>query len=176
MENKFEEILLSEQVIKHKVQELGKEITRDYIFQEELRVVGVLKGAIIFMADLVRAIDLPLSIDFVAVSSYGISTVSSGAVRILKDLERSIEGKHVLLVEDIVDTGLTLKYLTRNLWARDPASVRTCTFLDKPGRRVVDVKLDYLGFQIPDKFVVGYGLDYAENYRQLPYVAVLKGD
>lgn len=127
-----------------------------------------------FMADLVREIDIPITVDFMAVSSYGQSTESSGAVRILKDLEVSVEGKNVLIVEDIVDTGLTLRYLLENLKSRHPASVRVCTLLDKPSRRQVEVSPDYNGFEIPDKFVVGYGLDYAEQYRHLPYIAVLK--
>lgn len=173
MEKDLAKILITEENIKMKVQELGKEICRDYAGQD-LLVVGILKGAIMFMSDLVRAINLPLNIDFMAVTSYGKSTESSGAVRILKDLDSSIEGRNVLIVEDIVDTGLTLKYLTENLSARAPKSVRICTFLNKPERRKVEVDVHYTGFVIPDEFVVGYGLDFAEKYRNLPFIAVLK--
>ncbi len=174
MENDVKEILISQDEIIAKVKELGQQISKDYSEDQELIVVGILKGAIIFLSDLVREINLPIALDFMAVSSYGSSTESSGAVRILKDLERDVENKHVLIVEDIVDTGLTLKYLLDNLHARKPASVKTCTLLDKPSRRLVDVTVNYNGFSIPDKFVVGYGLDYGETYRNLPYIAVLK--
>lgn len=173
MQADIQEILVTEEQIKKQVQRMGAAISRDYA-GKELLVVGILKGAILFMSDLVRNISVPLTMDFMAVSSYGPSTESSGAVRILKDLEVSIEGKHVLIVEDIVDTGLTLKYLLQNLKSRNPASLRACTFLDKPSRRTVDIKIDYQGIEIPDVFVVGYGLDYAEQYRHLPYVCVLK--
>lgn len=174
MENDVKEILISQDEIIAKIKELGQQISKDYSQDQELIVVGILKGAIIFLSDLVREINLPIALDFMAVSSYGTGTESSGAVRILKDLERDVENKHVLIVEDIVDTGLTLKYLLDNLHARKPASVKTCTMLDKPSRRLVDVTVNYNGFSIPDKFVVGYGLDYGENYRNLPYIAVLK--
>jgi len=174
MENDVKEILISQEEIIAKIKELGQQISKDYSQEQELIVVGILKGAIIFLSDLVREINLPIALDFMAVSSYGTGTESSGAVRILKDLERDVENKHVLIVEDIVDTGLTLKYLLDNLHARKPASVKTCTMLDKPSRRLVDVTVNYNGFSIPDKFVVGYGLDYGENYRNLPYIAVLK--
>ena len=174
MENDVKEILISQEEIIAKIKELGQQISKDYSQDQELIVVGILKGAIIFLSDLVREINLPIALDFMAVSSYGTGTESSGAVRILKDLERDVENKHVLIVEDIVDTGLTLKYLLDNLHARKPASVKTCTMLDKPSRRLVDVTVNYNGFSIPDKFVVGYGLDYGENYRNLPYIAVLK--
>ena len=174
MENDVKEILISQDEIIAKIKELGQQISKDYSQEQELIVVGILKGAIIFLSDLVREINLPIALDFMAVSSYGTGTESSGAVRILKDLERDVENKHVLIVEDIVDTGLTLKYLLDNLHARKPASVKTCTMLDKPSRRLVDVTVNYNGFSIPDKFVVGYGLDYGENYRNLPYIAVLK--
>lgn len=167
------ERLLSEEEIGRRVRELGEEISRDYSGRE-LVVVGILKGALIFMADLIRHISIPVTMDFVAVSSYGKATRSSGAVRILKDLDAPIEGKHVLIVEDIIDTGLTLAYLLENFRARRPRSVKVCTLLDKPGRRLVDVQSDYNGFEIPDKFVVGYGLDYAERYRNLPCIWVLK--
>ncbi len=174
MAQDIQEKLISEEEINKKVKEMGEQISKDYGEERELIVVGILKGAIIFLSDLVRKISLPITLDFMAVSSYGSATQSSGAVRILKDLEVDIENKHVLIVEDIVDTGLTLKYLLENLKARNPKSVKTCILLDKPSRRTVDVKVDYNGFSIPDRFVVGYGLDYAENYRNLPYIGVLK--
>lgn len=136
-------------------------------------MICVLKGAVVFMADLIREVKIPVDIDFMAVSSYGSSTSSSGVVRILKDLNESIENKHIIIVEDIVDTGLTLKYLVENLKSRGPASIKICTFLDKPERRKADITPDYCGYSIPDEFVVGYGLDFAEKYRNLPYVAVL---
>ncbi|MBO8127731.1 MAG: hypoxanthine phosphoribosyltransferase [Peptococcaceae bacterium] len=167
------ECLISAEQIQDKVRQMGAVISRDYQ-GKDLVVVGILKGSVLFLADLIRYITVPLSIDFVAVSSYGASTTSSGVVRILKDLEESIEGKHVLIVEDIIDTGLTLKYLLENLWARNPADVKVCVLLDKPERRKVDVKIHYQGFSIPDKFVVGYGLDYNEHYRNLPGVWTLK--
>lgn len=173
MHQDADHIMYSKEQIEAKVKELGAQITTDYQ-GKDLLVVGILKGALIFMADLVRNINVPISFDFMAVSSYGASTESSGVVRILKDLERSIEGKHVLIVEDVVDTGLTLKYLLENLKARKPASIKVCTLLDKPDRRRADVKADYNGFVIPDEFVVGYGLDYAERYRETPYIFVLK--
>lgn len=168
-----ERIMFSQEAIAAKVRELGIEISRDYK-GEEILVVGILKGAAIFMSDLVRSIACPVAFDFMAVSSYGVSTESSGVVRIIKDLDRSIEGKHLLIVEDVVDTGLTLNYLVENLKSRNPASLKLCSLLDKPSRRKVKVKADYLGFEIPDEFVVGYGLDYAEHFRNLPYIAVLK--
>lgn len=168
-----EKILLDETRIKERVLQLGQQITRDYQGKNIL-TVGILKGAMIFLADLVRNIEVPTFFDFMAVSSYGTGTVSSGAVRILKDLDRSIEGRHVIIVEDIVDTGLTLQYLVENMKARGPASLKICTLLDKPSRRKVEVSVDYNGFSIPDEFVVGYGLDYNECYRNLPYIAVLK--
>ena len=165
------EVLLSEERIQARIRELGREITRDYEDQP-LLVVGVLKGSVVFLADLIRAIDLPLDYDFVAISSYGADTRSSGVVRLLKDLDTSIEGKHVLIVEDIVDTGWTLRlsYLAENMKARKAASVKVCALLDKPCRRQVDVCVDYRGFVIDDVFAVGYGLDYKGRYRNLPYV------
>lgn len=169
----LQEILLTPETIAHRVRELGETISRDYAGQT-IRMIGVLRGAVIFMADLARAIDLPVSLDFMAVSSYGASTASSGTVRILKDLDRDVAGQHVLIVEDIMDSGLTLKYLRDNLSRRHPASIKICTLLNKPQRRKVDICADYNGFTIPDYFVVGYGLDYAERYRNLPYIAVLK--
>ncbi len=173
MQNDIKEILISEEEIKQKIRELGKQIEKDYK-DKDLLVVCVLKGAVLFLSDLIREINLPLSIDFMAVSSYGNSTKSSGVVRIIKDLEKDIQGKDLLIVEDIVDSGLTLSYLIENLKSREPRSVRLCTLLDKPEKRKVKVSIDYTGFVIPDEFVVGYGLDYAEVYRNLPYVCVLK--
>jgi len=167
-----EKILLTEEEIRVRVEELGKQISVDYAGKEVL-VVGILKGAMIFLADLVRNISVPTHFDFMAVSSYGSSTKSSGAVRILKDLDRGIEGRHVLIVEDIIDTGLTLNYLVDNLRSRGPASLRICTLLDKPSRREAPVEIDYNGFSIPDEFVVGYGLDYNESYRNLPYIMIM---
>lgn len=173
MQNDIKEILISEEKLKEKIKELGKQIERDYK-DKDLLVVCVLKGAVLFLSDLIREINLPLSIDFMAVSSYGNATKSSGVVRIIKDLEKDIQGKDLLIVEDIVDSGLTLSYLIENLKSREPRSVKLCTLLDKPERRKVDVSIDYTGFVIPDEFVVGYGLDFAEVYRNLPYVCVLK--
>lgn len=171
----IEQILIDEKTVQAKVAELGEIINRDYAGREVM-LVGVLKGAIMFMVDLVRHINLPVTIDFMAISSYGASTESSGVVRILKDLDVSIEGKHVLIVEDIVDSGLTLSYLADYLRKRNPASLQICALLNKPDRRTSDVKIDYMGFDIPDKFVVGYGLDYGEIYRNLPFIGVLKPD
>ena len=167
------EVLLTEEEISFRIKELGKEISKDYK-GKDLLLVGILKGAVIFMAELCKNIDLPLKIDFMAVSSYGNSTKSTGEVKIVKDLDFSVEGKDVLIVEDIIDTGLTLAYLTDNLKKRGANSVKIVTLLDKPDRRNVEVRVDYLGFSIPNEFVVGYGLDYAELYRNLPYVASLK--
>ncbi|MBE3593326.1 MAG: hypoxanthine phosphoribosyltransferase [Thermoanaerobacter sp.] len=169
----IQEILITEEQLKEKVKELGQIITKDYQ-GKDLVLLGVLKGAIMFMADLSRAIDLPLSIDFMAVSSYGSSTQSSGIVKIIKDHDINIEGKDVLIVEDIIDSGLTLSYLRKTLLERKPRSLKICTILDKPERRETDVKVDYCGFKIPDKFVVGYGLDFDEKYRNLPFIGVLK--
>jgi len=167
------EPLIGAEELQVKIKELGEEISRDYQGKEVL-LIGVLKGAVMFISDLARHICVPLSMDFMAVSSYGESTESSGVVRIMKDLDRSIEGKHVLIVEDIVDTGLTLRYLRRVLQDRSPASLKICTLLDKEERRQVEVELDYVGFSIPGEFVVGYGLDYAEMYRNIPGIYVLK--
>ncbi len=173
MNKDIREILIPEETLKAKIAELGAKITEDYK-GKELLLVCVLKGAVIFVSDLMRKIDLPLDIDFMAISSYGSETKSSGVVRILKDLNTGIEGKHVLIVEDIIDSGLTLSYLVDNLRSRGPESVEICTILDKPERRTIDLDIKYTGFQVPDEFVVGYGLDYAEKYRNLPYIAVLK--
>jgi hypoxanthine phosphoribosyltransferase len=171
----LEEILLPAEEIGRKVEELAREINQDYAGRR-VTVVGVLKGAYVFVADLLRHLDplLEVRLDFISVSSYGNAQKSSGEVRLLKDLEESVEGKNVLLVEDIVDTGLTLDYLCRLLWARRPADLRVCVLLDKRSRRVVKVPLDYVGFIIPDRFVVGYGLDCAGMYRHLPYVAAVR--
>lgn len=173
MREDIKEVLVSAEALATRVRELGARIDADYA-GEEILMVGVLRGAVIFMADLARAISRPVAIDFIAVSSYGASTHSSGVVRFLKDLDEEVEGRHVLIVEDIIDSGLTLKYLYENLRSRRPKSVRICTLLNKPSRRKVEVPVDYNGFDIPDFFVVGYGLDYAEKYRNLPYVGVLK--
>jgi len=173
MEQDLEKIILSREQILERVRELGEIITQDY-HDKQLFVIGILRGASVFMADLIRQIDLPMEIDFMAVSSYGVSTKSSGVVRIVKDLDSTITDKDVLIVEDIVDSGLTLKYIVENLKSRKPASIKLCTLLDKPSRRVADVEVQYNGFIIPDEFVVGYGLDYGEKYRNLPYIGVLK--
>ncbi len=168
------EILVAEELIASKVAELGARIAADYA-DRPITLVSVLKGSLPFMADLMRAIDRPLRIDLMEVSSYGgNATESSGLVRILKDLSTSIEGEDVLIVEDIIDTGLTLNYLIRYLRGKNPASLRICTLLDKPARRLVEIPVDYIGFTIPDQFVVGYGLDYGELYRNLRYVGVLR--
>lgn len=167
------EVLLSEEEIRAKVAELGAQITRDYKGKTPF-FLGVLKGCYVFMSDLVRNVDLHCSMDFMAVSSYGRGTSSTGAVRITKDLSRDIEGKDVIIVEDILDSGITLSYLTKYLANRKPASIRIVTLLDKPARRRADIKADYCGFTVPDEFVVGYGLDYAEDYRNLPYIGILK--
>lgn len=166
-------ILISEDQIALKVKELGERISGEYRGKDIL-VVGVLKGAVVFMADLIRHITVPVNIDFMAVSSYGKASESSGVVQILKDLDQDIAGRHVILVEDIVDTGLTLKYMLDNITTRRPASLKICTLLDKPSRRKADVAPDYNGFVIPDEFVVGYGLDYCERYRNLREIVVLR--
>jgi hypoxanthine phosphoribosyltransferase len=171
--NDIKEVLVSEEALAARIKDLGEQISADYA-GESILMVGVLRGAVIFMADLARAISRPVTMDFIAVSSYGASTYSSGVVRIIKDLDEDVTGRHLLIVEDIIDSGLTLKYLYDNLKSRNPASVRICTLLNKPSRRKVDVPVDYNGFTIPDEFVVGYGLDFAEKYRNLPFVGVLK--
>ena len=168
------EVLLGEEEIQARVAELGRQISADYA-GKRLTLVSVLKGSLPFMADLMRVIDIPVRIDLMEVSSYGgTTTESTGLVRILKDLSSSIAGEEVLLVEDIIDTGLTLNYLLRYLRGKGPASLRICTLLDKPARRLVEIPVDYTGFTIPDQFVVGYGLDHAERYRNLPYIGVLE--
>jgi hypoxanthine phosphoribosyltransferase len=166
------EILVQPDDLKQKVREIGQQISADYA-ERDLLLVCVLKGAVFFLADLMRHIDIQCEVDFMAVSSYGSETDSSGVVRILKDLDRPIAGRDVLIVEDIVDSGLTLQYLLRNLGARDPASLEVCALLTKPDRRKVELPTRYVGFEIPDKFAIGYGLDVAERYRNLPYVAAL---
>ena len=170
-----EEILVDEAALQARVAELGAEISADYR-DRDLFLIGVLKGAIFFMADLMRQIDLPCEVDFMAISSYGAGVDSSGVVRILKDLDMPIENRNVVIVEDIVDSGLTLSYLLRNLEARHPASVEICALLTKPDRRENDVECRYVGFEIPNRFVIGYGLDFAERYRNLPYIGVLRED
>jgi len=173
MKDDILKVLLSEEQIKTRVRELGQEITRDFEGKNPF-FLGVLKGCYIFMADLVRSVDLPCSMDFMAVSSYGNGTSTTGAVRITKDLNQDIEGRDLIIVEDILDSGVTLSYLKSYLSNRMPASVTIVTLLDKPARRKADIKADYFGFEVPDEFVVGYGLDYAEQYRNLPYIGVLK--
>ena len=169
------EILIDEETLHGRIAELGASISDDYRDQD-LLLIGVLKGAIFFMADLMRSIEVPCEVDFMAISSYGAGIDSSGVVRILKDLDVSIEGRNVLVVEDIIDSGLTLSYLLRNLEAREPNSLEVCALLTKPERRENDVTCRYVGFEIPNRFVIGYGLDFAERYRNLPYVGVLRDE
>jgi hypoxanthine phosphoribosyltransferase len=166
------EVLVDAEKLQRRVRELGEEVSDAYR-GKELLLVGVLKGAVFFVADIMRGMDIPVEVDFMAVSSYGSATDSSGVVRILKDLDTAIEGRHVLIVEDIVDSGLTLQYLMRSLSARNPASLEVCALLTKPERRKVDLPIRFVGFEIPDRFAIGYGLDHAERYRNLPYVAAL---
>ena len=169
------EILVQADELNHRIGQLGTEIARDYAGREPVLLVGVLKGALFFLSDLMRRLDVSCEVDFMAVASYGSATQSSGVVRILKDLDAVIEDRHVLVVEDIVDSGLTLQYLVRNLRARGPASLEVCALLTKPARRQVELEPRYVGFEIPDRFVIGYGLDHQERYRNLPYVAALGG-
>lgn len=173
MRKDIKETLLTEEEILQKVKELGKIISEDYN-GKDLLVVGILKGSVLFMADLIKNITIPCEIDFMAVSSYGNSTESSGVVRILKDLEHSIEGKDIIIVEDIIDSGVTLDYLLKYLKARKAKSIEITTLLTKPSRRKVDIDVKYCGFEIPDEFLVGYGLDYSEKYRNLPFIGILK--
>lgn len=170
----IERVLIDEATIQRRVEELAAQISRDYAAVDELLLVGILKGAFIFLADIARLLEIPHAVDFMALSAYGMSAAASGAVRIIMDLRHPIEGKHVMIVEDIVDTGLTLDYLYKTLESRKPASLRSCVLLDKTPRRQIDVPIDYLGFQIPDVWVVGYGLDYADRHRTLPYIGVLR--
>jgi hypoxanthine phosphoribosyltransferase len=167
------QVLISEETLQARVRELGQALAQDYRDKNPL-IVSVLKGATVFVADLIRTMDIPLAIDFIATSSYANGDTSSGVVRILMDLASSIQGRHVVVVEDIIDSGRTLNYLLSTLETREPASLRLCVLLDKPQRREVPVHVDYVGFDIPDYFVVGYGLDYAEKYRNLPFIGVLK--
>lgn len=173
MRNDIQEVLFSEQQLANKVAELGARISADYEDKNPL-VVSVLKGSYVFMADLTRKITIPCNVDFMAVSSYGAGTKTTGEVQIIKDIGSKIDGRHLIIVEDILDSGVTLSFLMKILKARGAASIRLCTLLSKPERRKVDVPIDYLGFEIPDAFVVGYGLDYAEKYRNLPYIGILK--
>ena len=173
MRDDIKEVYFTEEQLRDKVRELGARITEDYRGKNPL-IVSVLKGSYIFMADLSRAIDIPVEIDFMSVSSYGKGTKSSGQVEIKKDLSDSIEGVHVIVVEDILDSGNTLSYLLHVLEARHPASIKLCTLLDKPERRVKPINADYVGFTVPNAFIVGYGLDYSEKYRNLPYIGILK--
>lgn len=173
MEEYVKEVLVSEEQIRTRVKELGEQITKDYEGKDIL-VVGILKGSVIFMSELVQNIGKPVKMDFMSVSSYGQSSISTGDVKIKMDLEYSLKDKHVLIVEDIIDTGYTLEFLVENLQDRGAASVKICTFLDKVDRREVDIPVDYIGYEVPDEFIVGYGLDYAEMYRNLPFVAALK--
>ena len=173
LEKDIQEVLFTEEQLARRVGELAHQITQDYQGRE-IVLISVLRGSFIFMADLMRSITLPCTVDFMAVSSYGAGTTSSGQVKITKDLSESIEGRDIIVVEDILDSGNTLSYLLRILQARHPASMKLCTLLDKPDRRIKPVHVDYSGFSIPDEFVVGYGLDFAEKYRNLPYIGVLK--
>lgn len=173
MRNDIEKVLLSTEEIQKRVEELGAQLTEEYR-GKELLAVGILKGSNMFMSDLIRQITIPMQIDFMMVSSYGNATESSGVVKIVKDLEYGIKGKHLLIIEDIIDSGLTLKYLKQMLETREPASIKLCTLLDKPARREQHVNVDYVGFTMPDEFLVGYGIDYAEYYRNLPYIGALK--
>ncbi|MGM1023103.1 MAG: hypoxanthine phosphoribosyltransferase [Bacillota bacterium] len=173
MQNDIQEVLISEEEIQSKIKELGAQLSVQYEGKNPL-VICVLKGAFIFMADLVKAITVPMELDFMAVSSYGVSTKSSGVVKIIKDLDASVEGRDVLIVEDIIDSGLTLTHLIELLKNRNANSVCVVTLFDKPARRTVNLEADYTGFTLPDAFVVGYGLDYAEHYRNLPYIGILK--
>lgn len=168
-------VLLSEEEVDKKIQEIGEQISKDYAGRQ-VHLICVLKGGAFFMCELAKRITVPVSLDFMSVSSYGSSTKSSGVIRIVKDLDEPLEGKDVIVVEDIVDSGRTLSYLLEMLADRKPASMRLCTLLDKPDRRVVDVNVDYTCFQIPDEFVVGYGLDYAQKYRNLPYIGIVELD
>jgi hypoxanthine phosphoribosyltransferase len=169
------EILIDSDALGARIAELGEEVSSHYAGQD-LLLIGVLKGAVFFMADLMRHLTVPCEVDFMAISSYGAQTDSSGVVRILKDLDINIEGRNVLVVEDIIDSGLTLSYLMRNLESREPASLEVCALLTKPARREIDVPVRWIGFEIPNRFVIGYGLDFAERYRNLPYVGVLSDD
>lgn len=173
LQDRIEEILVTAAMIQNRVKELGEQLSEDYADKNPI-LVSILKGGVYFLSDLSRAMNVPLLIDFLVVNSYGDSQETSGVVRLIKDLKEDIRHRHVILVEDIIDTGLTIDYLLRNFRMRDPASIEVCTLLSKPSRRRVDVPIKYIGFEVPDKFVVGYGLDYKQYYRNLPYVCVLK--
>jgi hypoxanthine phosphoribosyltransferase len=173
IDHEIGEILVTAEQLQRRVRELGEQISRDYTGRD-LLMVGVLKGAVFFLSDLMRHVETPCEVDFMAVASYGSATDASGVVRILKDLDRPIEGREVLIVEDIVDSGLTLQYLLRSLGARNPGSLEVCALLTKPERRKVDLPTRYVGFEIPNRFAIGYGLDHAERYRNLPYIAALE--
>jgi hypoxanthine phosphoribosyltransferase len=175
LEKDVAEILIDEDSLQRRIADLGDEVSADYAGRD-LLLIGVLKGAVFFMADLMRRLTVPCEIDFMAISSYGGQTDSSGVVRILKDLDMNIKGREVLVVEDIIDSGLTLSYLMRNLRSREPASLEICALMTKPSRREIDVPVRYVGFEIPNRFVIGYGLDFDERYRNLPYVGVLNAD
>ncbi len=174
LQDDVDKVLISEDTLKQRVAELGQTLNETYTDEDRPLLVCVLKGAFMFLADLTRHMKMRHEVDFMEISSYGARTESSGVVRILLDLERNVEGRHVLIVEDIVDSGRTLSYVIRNLETRNPASVRVCTLLNKPSRRVIDVPIDLVGFEVPDEFVIGYGLDFAEEYRNLPFIGVLK--
>lgn len=173
MHKDIESIVYSEKDLAERIEILGRQISEDYK-GKKLIVVGVMKGANVFVADLIRNLELDVVLDFIVVSSYGASTESTGVIRLLKDLDENISGEHVLIVEDIIDSGLTLEYLVSNFETRHPESIKICTLLNKVERRKVDIPVDYIGFQVPDEFIVGYGIDYAEKYRNLPYVGILK--
>lgn len=175
LNNDIDKILFDEQTIAARIKELAQQITSDYEdMEDDLIIIGVLRGSVLFMSDLIREIQLPVSLDFISMSSYTKGTKTSGTVHILKDISENINGRHVLIVEDIIDTGLTLKTLAEMLQVRNPKSLKICTLLDKPSRRRVELSPDYFGFSIPDEFVVGYGLDYNDSYRHLPFIGVLK--
>lgn len=173
MKNDVKEILYSPEELTRRIKEMGEKISKDYK-GKELVLIGVLKGSVMFMSDLMKEISIPCSMDFMAVSSYGNSTTTTGVVRILKDLDYAIEGKHVLIIEDIIDSGVTLKYLMEYLRNRKPESLEIACLLNKPERRRVEIKVQYIGFNVPDHFLIGFGLDYAEKYRNLPYIGILK--
>ena len=173
MLDSIDRVLLSQEELKNKVEEIGRNISRDYSGKNPL-ILSVLKGSFIFMSDLVRAVDIPCTVDFMSVSSYGAGTKTTGAVKIIKDLDIDISGRDIIIVEDILDSGVTLSYIMGLMEAKNAASISICTLLDKPSRRKVPVKVSYSGFEIPDEFVVGYGLDYAEKYRNLPFIGILK--
>lgn len=172
--NDIGEILITEKQLQERIKELGAQISKDYEDEEEFLVVGILKGSVVFLSDLIRNIDVHTKIDFMTVSSYGIGSTTTGTITVKKDLDTDIEGKNVLIAEDIIDSGITLSNLVKLLKERNPKSIKICTLLNKPERREADIHVDYIGFDIPNEFIVGYGLDYAENYRNIPYIGVLK--